>query len=463
MSGLNDPIIALSTAQGEAAIAIIRLSGFGVIEIADQVFYGKNLTKVGGHTLHYGKIKADDGRIIDECMVSIFRAPRSYTKEDAVEISCHGSTYIIKEIIGLFLSKGVRLAQPGEYTQRAYLNGQLDLTQAEAVADLISSTTASQHELAMNQMRGGFSRMIAELRAELIEFASLIELENDFGEEDVEFADRSKLKALVNKIRQVIIDLRDSFQYGNAIKEGVPIAIVGRPNVGKSTLLNALLNDDKAIVSDIAGTTRDVIEDTIQLNGILLRFLDTAGLRETTDEIESIGISRTREQIDKAKIILYLDEIEEDHRAIVDRYSALQITPDNQQIIILLNKSDTFHACHSYDIEEAVSTLTGRLPVMSFSAKNKTRLDELKQLIIRYIQQMNQRSDATITNLRHYQALQDTDQSLQQVLTGLDTGVSSDFIAMDIRHALHYLSEITGEITTDDLLESIFRNFCIGK
>ena len=463
MSSLHDPIIALSTAQGEAAIAVIRLSGTGVIEIVDKVFHGKNLSKVAGHTVHYGKIKTDADVIIDECMASVFRAPRSYTREDSIEISCHGSSYIVKEIIALFLGKGVRLAQPGEYTQRAYLNGQLDLTQAEAVADLISSTTASQHELAMNQMRGGFSKMIAGLRGELIEFASLIELENDFGEEDVEFADRSKLKGLVHKIRQVIIELRNSFQYGNAIKEGVPIAIVGRPNVGKSTLLNALLNDEKAIVSAIAGTTRDVIEDTIQIDGLLLRFLDTAGLRETEDEIESIGISRTKEQIEKAKIILYLDEIEEDHKAIVDRFLAFKIDPKEKQIIILLNKSDNFHACHSYDVEEAVSTLTGRLPVISFSAKEKTRLAELQKLIITSITQRNQRPNATITNMRHYQALQSTDDSLAQVMTGLETGISSDFIAMDIRHALHHLGEITGEITTDDLLESIFSNFCIGK
>jgi len=461
-SVLNDPIIALSTAEGEAAIAVIRLSGNGVIEICDAVFHGKNLTKVDGHTVHYGKLKSDD-KIIDECMASVYKAPRSYTREDSVEISCHGSRYIVKEIISLFLAKGVRLAEPGEYTMRAYLNGQLDLTQAEAVADLISSTTSSQHELAMHQMRGGFSKMIADLRGQLIEFASLIELENDFGEEDVEFADRSKLKTLIQQIRQIIKELIQSFQYGNAIKDGVAVAIVGRPNVGKSTLLNALLNEEKAIVSEIAGTTRDVIEDTLQIDGYLFRFIDTAGLRETSDKIESIGIDRAKEQLAKAKIILYIDEIEEDHHAIIKRFTELDIKRQTQDVIILLNKSDDFHGCHAYDVEEAVSTLTNRTPVIAFSAKEKTRMADLKTLLITAVQKLSTSSQTTVTNMRHFQALEQTDQSLTAVLHGLESKVSSDFIALDIRHALHHLGEITGEISTDDLLDSIFSNFCIGK
>ena len=463
MSYLNDPIIALSTAEGEAAIAVIRLSGKDVIDIVDSVFFGKNLKTVEGHTVHYGKIKGLDGVIIDECMAAVFRAPRSYTKEDAVELSCHGSKYIVQTILQLFLSQGVRLAEPGEYTMRAYLNGQLDLTQAEAVADLIASTTASQHELAMNQMRGGFSHMIQNLRGQLIEFASLIELENDFGEEDVEFADRTKLTSLVSQTRQMIQDLLHSFQYGNAIKEGVAVAIVGRPNVGKSTLLNALLNEDKAIVSDIAGTTRDVIEDTIQLEGVLFRFIDTAGLRETEDKIESIGIDRAKEQLSKAKIILYIDEIEEDHQAIITRFKKLTKARQDQDVIILLNKSDAFHGCHAYDVEEAVSTLTNRTPVIAFSAKEKTRLVDLKSLLITSVNKLSNSTQTTVTNMRHYQALEQTDRSLKAVLDGLEQNVSSDFVALDIRHALHHLGEITGEITTDDLLDSIFRNFCIGK
>lgn len=462
-SSLNDPIIALSTAEGEAAIAVIRLSGKGVIDICDSVFYGKNLTTVKGHTVHYGKIKSEDGKIIDECMATVFRAPRSYTKEDSIEISCHGSRFIIKEIISLFLSKGVRLAEPGEYTMRAYLNGQLDLTQAEAVADLISSTTASQHELAMHQMRGGFSKMIEDLRAQLIEFASLIELENDFGEEDVEFADRSKLKTLIQQIRQIIKELIQSFQYGNAIKDGVAVAIVGRPNVGKSTLLNTLLNEEKAIVSEIAGTTRDVIEDTIQIDGYLFRFIDTAGLRDTTDKIESIGIDRAKEQLAKAKIILYIDEIEEDHNAIISRFKELAINRQSQDVIILLNKSDVFHGCHAYDVEEAVSTLTNRTPVIAFSAKEKTRIKDLKNLLISSVKKLSNSTQTTVTNMRHFQALEQTDQSLAAVLNGLENRVSSDFVALDIRHGLHHLGEITGEISTDDLLDSIFSNFCIGK
>ncbi len=462
-SALSDPIIAQSTAPGEAAIAVIRLSGKGVIEIADAVFYGKNLTKVNGHTVHYGKIKSDDDVIIDECMTSIFRAPRSYTKQDSIEISCHGSTYIVQQIIQLFLTKGVRLAQPGEFTMRAYLNGQLDLAQAEAVSDLISSQTASQHELAMKQMRGGFSNMIAKLRKELIEFASLIELENDFGEEDVEFANREQLIKTVTTTKTFITELIQSFQYGNAVKEGIPVAIIGRPNVGKSTLLNQLLNEEKAIVSDIAGTTRDVIEDSIQIDGYLFRFIDTAGLRETDDTIESLGIERTKEQIEAAQIILYIDEIEEDHQEIINRYKELELYKNKKTVILLLNKTDTFHACHSYDVEEAVSTLLGRIPVISFSAKKGTRLHDIKKQLTDIVTKMRIGENSTVTNLRHFEALTQTNESLDNVITGLEQEISSDLVALDIRHALHHLGEITGEISTDDLLESIFSNFCIGK
>ena len=462
-SAINDPIIAQSTATGEAAIAVIRLSGKGVINIVDEVFFGKNLTKAKGHTVHYGKIKSDGGLIIDECMASVFHAPRSYTKQDSIEISCHGSPYIIQQIIELFLNKGVRLAQPGEFTMRAYLNGQLDLAQAEAVSDLISSQTASQHELAMKQMRGGFSKMISSLRKELIEFASLIELENDFGEEDVEFADRTQLINTVTHTRSFISELIQSFQYGNAVKEGIPVAIIGKPNVGKSTLLNQLLNEDKAIVSDIAGTTRDVIEDTIQIDGYLFRFIDTAGLRDTEDKIESMGIERTKEQIDNAQIIIYIDEIQEDHQTIIDSFKTLQLDRNQKSVLILLNKTDTFHACHQYDVEEAVSTLLGRLPVISFSAKDGTRMADIKKQLTSMVNRMQVNEHSTVTNLRHYEALSQTNTSLEKVIVGLQDGLSTDLIALDIRHALHHLGEITGEISTDDLLDSIFSSFCIGK
>ncbi len=462
-NNLTDTIVALSTPQGEGAIGVIRLSGPKAIQLVDTYFYGAKLEQADANTVHYGKLKDQDGNILDECLATIFKAPRSYTKEDVVEISCHGSQYIIQKIIELFLSVGARAANPGEFTLRAFLNGQLDLSQAEAVADLIASKSESQHKIAMDQMRGGVSVMIKGLRSQLIEFASLIELENDFGEEDVEFADRQGLKDLVQKILTVIIELQNSFKYGNAVKEGVPVAIIGAPNVGKSTLLNALLNEDRAIVSDIAGTTRDVIEDSMQIDGILFRFVDTAGLRETTDQIESIGIEKTKEQTAKAKIVLFVVEIEEDHENIIEAYKKIPLQP-GQQSIILLNKSDSFHTCHSYDVEEAVSTLTGRTPTLAISAKEKTNVEKIKKQLVKMVHSGKTNSGSTIlSNTRHYAALEQTKTSLEQVMTGLDGGTPSDLIAMDIRHALHYLGEISGEISTDDLLESIFSNFCIGK
>lgn len=462
-NNLTDTIVALSTPQGEGAIGVIRLSGSRAIELVDKYFYGANLENAHANTVHYGKLKDQKGNILDECLATIFKAPRSYTKENVVEISCHGSQYIIQKILELFLATGARAANPGEFTLRAFLNGQLDLSQAEAVADLIASKSESQHKLAMDQMRGGVSEMIKQLRSQLIEFASLIELENDFGEEDVEFADRNGLKLLVQKILTVIIELQNSFKYGNAVKEGVPVAIIGAPNVGKSTLLNALLNEDRAIVSDIAGTTRDVIEDSMQIDGILFRFVDTAGLRETTDHIESIGIKKTKEQTAKAKIILFVVEIEEDHENIIKAFNEIPLQ-ENQESIIILNKSDSFHTCHSYDVEEAVSTLTKRTPTFAISAKEKTHVDKVKNQLVAFVKSGKSNAGSTIlSNTRHFSALDQTKTSLEQVIVGLDSQVPSDLIAMDIRHALHYLGEISGEISTDDLLESIFSNFCIGK
>lgn len=459
----NDNIIAIATPSGSGAIGVIRLSGPDCISIVDNFFFGKNLTKVEGHTVHYGKLKDAEGYIIDECVATVFRAPRSYTKEDVVELSCHGSQYILNQVVKLFLGAGVRFAEPGEYTMRAFLHGQMDLVQAEAVADLIASETKAQHDIAMHQMRGGFSKSITILRDQLIHFASMLELENDFGEEDVEFADRTELIKLADTSRRHIRELIQSFDYGNAMKQGVPVAIVGRPNVGKSTLLNTLLQEDKAIISDIPGTTRDVIEDTLTIEGVLYRFIDTAGLRSTTDKIESIGIEKTYQKIDQAKVIIYMDEIEEDHVAIIDRYKNINLPTDTSKII-LLTKSDTFHACHTYDVEEAVSTLLDRTPTISISAHNGTGIDILKKSLTSIVQSMHtQNSDVVVTNLRHYSALNKILGSLDNVSEGIPAGVSSDFIAMDIRHALHYIGEISGEVSTDDLLDNIFGNFCIGK
>lgn len=461
-NGTHHPIVALATPQGSGAIAVIRLSGENTISIVDS-FFSNTLDDKVGNTVHYGKLYNEAKEIIDECLVTIFRAPRSYTKEESVEISCHGSSYIINEVIQLFLRNGVRNANPGEFTMRAFLNGQLDLTQAEAVADLIASDSKAAHDIAMHQLRGGFSIMIKSLREKLIKFASLIELENDFGEEDVEFANRDELISLVQKNLELIKELRDSFALGNAIKEGVAVAIIGQPNVGKSTLLNTLLQEEKAIVSPIAGTTRDVIEDAIQIEGILYRFIDTAGLRETADAIETIGIQRAHEQIAKAKIILFLVEITEDHTSIVNEYKKLNIDT-HQQSVILLNKSDDFHGCHAYDVEEAVSTQLGRMPVLAISAKEKKHIDKLKSILVRLVTQGSLSNNSlVVSNARHYDILTNTNESLQAVIEGLKNNVASDMVAIDIRHALHYLGEISGEISTDDLLDSIFRDFCIGK
>lgn len=460
---IQDDIIAISTPSGSGAIGIIRLSGPKCLKIVDKFFFGANLNKADGNTVHYGKLKNTEGAILDECLATIFKAPRSYTKEDVVELSCHGSPYILKSIMELFLSQGVRMAKAGEFTMRAFLNGQMDLVQAEAVADLIASETRSQHDIAIHQMRGGFSDTIKDLRDQLIHFASMLELENDFGEEDVEFADKTQLKTLADKALKQINLLIESFSYGNALKEGIPVTIIGRPNVGKSTLLNTLLQEDKAIISNIPGTTRDVIEDTINIDGTLFRFVDTAGIRETQDEIESIGISKTYQKIENAKIILYMDELSEDHKILVDRYKTINL-PDSAHKIILLTKADTFHACHQYDVEEAVSTQLNRTKTISISSHNGMGIQELKTSIVNYASNLkNSASDVVVTNLRHYEALKKIDASLTKVSEGIGSGISSDFVAMDIRHALHYIGEISGTVSTDDLLENIFGNFCIGK
>lgn len=454
MSAAQDTIVALATAQGISAIAVLRLSGDEAIAITRKVFQGKNLLEEKSHTLHFGLIK-DGERTIDEVIVSIFREPHSFTKENAVEISCHGSPVVVKEIIKVLLKQGARLAGPGEFTRRAFLHGRFDLAQAEAVADLITAETDNARQAALNQMRGGFSNEIKHLREELIHFASLIELELDFGEEDVEFAKRDDLKKLILKIQSYLHSLIDSFDQGNVIKNGIPTVIAGKPNAGKSTLLNVLLNEEKAIVSEIPGTTRDVIEDEMVLGGINFRFIDTAGLRETQDVIEKIGVGRTREQMKKASLILYLFDLsntadEEMTKEVAD-LDALGIP-----YLKIGNKMD-----------QASSKQLEKLSQQAFvliSASHKTNIQQLKDTILSRFHVANvKQGDVLVTNLRHYQNLLQTHEALERVLQGMGNGVTGDFLAMDIRQSLHYLGEITGEITTDDLLANIFSKFCIGK
>ncbi len=452
----EDTIIALATPQGVGAIAVIRLSGKNAIKITNSAFRGKDLEKQASHTIHFGTIR-DGDRIIDEVLVSIFIAPTSFTKENVVEISTHGSSYIVNQIIKLFVNKGIRPAKPGEFTQRAFLNGQFDLAQAEAVADLIHSDSETSHQAALNQMRGGFSSEIQKLRNELIHFASMIELELDFGEEDVEFASRDDLRVLVDQLLRVVEQLVGSFDLGNVIKNGVPTVIAGKPNAGKSTLLNALLNEEKAIVSEIAGTTRDFIEDEINIGGVIFRFIDTAGLRETTDIIESMGVSRTHEKMKSASLILYLfdltdtdlEEINQD----VQKLEAIGVP-----FVKVGNKIDKGNPL-------LINELKSKHPDTIFiSAGQKENLETLKDRVLESVNRDKFRTGNTIvTNIRHYDSLVKTRASLLDVMNGLDSQTSNDFLAMDIRRSLHFLGEITGEITTDDLLENIFRKFCIGK
>jgi tRNA modification GTPase len=454
MTHPGETIVALATAQGVSAIAVIRLSGDDSINIVAGIFKGKDLTKVPTHTVHYGTL-IDGESTIDEVMITVFREPRSFTKENGVEISCHGSPVIVKEIIKTLLKRGARLALPGEFTKRAFLNGRFDLPQAEAVADLIMAETENAKQAAMNQMRGGFSNEIKALREELISFASLVELELDFGEEDVEFAKRDDLKNLVRKILTVVDKLIESFDRGNVIKNGIPVVIVGKPNAGKSTLLNTLLNEEKAIVSEIPGTTRDFIEDEVVWNGVAYRFVDTAGLRETQDVIEKMGVQRTREQMKKASLIVYLFDLQHSTLEEVKNESA-ELQKLGIPFLLVGNKMD--EAFTPNDWQREVGN------VITISALRKTNIDLLKDKISARFEVTNvKQGDVLITNIRHYQQLVQTRQALDRVLGAIDKGVTGDFIAMDIRQALHYLGEISGQITSEDLLANIFGKFCIGK
>lgn len=451
----QDTIVALATSPGvNGAIAVIRLSGPEAVAITDSVFKGKDLSKQASHTIHFGTIR-DGDQVIDEVLVSLFIAPHSYTKENVVEISTHNSKYIIERILTLLMKKGARAAKAGEFTLRAFLNGGLDLSQAEAVADLIASNSAASHQIAMQQMRGGFSNQLKQLREDLVHFASLIELELDFAEEDVEFANRDQLRILIEKIYQVIGRLIQSFEQGNVLKNGVPVVIAGKPNVGKSTLLNALLNEERAIVSDIAGTTRDTIEDEINIHGVTFRFIDTAGIRQTEDVIEAKGVERTMEKMKQARLIIYLFDPTQDHIAAVQQ-QIKEVEVLNIPFVTIINKSDLL----SEDQRAEYAVLN---PIY-ISAKQQQGIEELKDELLNQVNLSQINTDDTIvTNIRHLEALQHTREALEKVLFGIDNPITSDFLAMDIRQALHHLGEITGTVTTDDLLENIFSKFCIGK
>ncbi len=455
----NDTIVALATPSGSGAIAVIRLSGKEAIAIADKHFSSvtknKRLTEQNTHTIHLGHI-VEDNRAIDEVLVSVFKNPNSYTGEDVVEISCHGSSYIQQEIIQLFLRNGCRMASAGEFTLRAFLNGKLDLSQAEAVADLISSDNEASHQIAMQQMRGGFSSEIARLREELLNFASLIELELDFAEEDVEFADRTEFKNLIERILFVLKRLIDSFAVGNVIKNGIPVAIVGEPNVGKSTLLNALLNEDRAIVSEIAGTTRDTIEDEISIGGIGFRFIDTAGIRETKDVVESIGIKKTFEKIEQSQVTIYLFDAEKnsnDLEAVRIEIEKIRNRYPQKPLLVIANKIDTLSETQLAEINTTIAD------VLLLSAKTGFGVEQLTNSLLNLINTGALRNNGTIvTNTRHYDALLKAFEEIQKVQHGLETGLSGDLLAIDIRQALCHFGEITGEITNDDLLANIFAN-----
>jgi tRNA modification GTPase len=458
-------ICAIATSPGMGAIATIRLSGEKALEIADSVFQSpksdKKLADQKPNTLHFGSI-TDGNELIDEVVVSIFRTPHSFTGEDVVEITCHGSVYIQQRILQLLITKGARMALPGEFTQRAFLNGKMDLSQAEAVADLIASTNRAAQKVAINQMRGGFSSELTNLRGQLLHFIAMIELELDFSEEDVEFADREQLKKLVSKIEAILRKLKDSFQLGNVIKNGIPVAIIGDTNVGKSTLLNALLNEEKAIVSDIHGTTRDVIEDVVNIHGTAFRFFDTAGIRETTDEIETLGIERSYSKLDQATVVILVVDTQNDYEVISNRINKIRERLTGQHLIIAANKMDRGLSDTISGLKEMPLRTNEKLAFIA--AKQKTNLDLLISEMQHAISIDSISEDAVIvTNVRHFEALTRAHESIERVQLGLENLISGDFLAQDIRECLHYLGEITGEISNDEILGHIFKNFCIGK
>ena len=459
----TDTIVAQATANGPAAIALIRLSGPNALSILERHFFSSQVKKIEVNLLkpkqlHFGTF-VKGGKVLDEVLVAIFRAPKSYTGEDLVEISCHASPYIRQHILQLCLASGARMAEPGEFTMRAFLNGRMDLSQAEAVADLINSQSGASHQLAMQQMRGGYSNKIAALRGDLIHFASLIELELDFSEEDVEFADRTALLALINRIQMVIKDLLKSFELGNVIKNGIPVAIVGKPNAGKSTLLNAFLNEERAIVSEIPGTTRDTIEDQMSIDGINFRFIDTAGIRQTEDIIEKIGVDRAFLTMRQAAVVMYLfDPLVLNPEELATELTDIRQNIKSAILLVIANKMDTDERLLLKEKYSQISQLH------FISAKSKIGLDELKLELVNYFEkQLISAGDVVVTNARHATALQHASEALTKVESGLNTGIPGDLLALDIRFALEQLGHITGQVTSEDLLTNIFTRFCIGK
>jgi tRNA modification GTPase len=456
MQNETTTIAAIATAPGMGAIAVIRLSGSKAISIADKVFssvQGKVLSKQKSHTIHLGHI-VQGSRTIDEALVSLFKGPNSYTGEDVVEFSCHGSTYIQQQLIQLLVDQGAQLAEPGEFTLRAFINGKMDLTQAEAVADLIASEGEAAHRVAIQQLRGGISNQLKQLREQLVNFASLVELELDFSEEDVDFADRDALDKLLHQAQDTIKSLIDSFNLGNAMKQGVPVAIAGKPNAGKSSLLNALAKDEKAIVSEIAGTTRDSIEDTVTLDGIQFRFIDTAGLRETEDTIEAIGVEKARTKISDAQILLYVvDPSSMTIPEVNTEVKALQ----HQNPLVLINKSDLYDVDKLHNQTQKIENLDSLL----ISAETGLGLDKLCKHLIQLVMHTNY--DTIVSSSRHHNELQQTLTAILAVREGLAKGLTGDLLAVDLRTALHHLGMLTGSISSDELLGNIFANFCIGK
>ncbi len=469
LAGSTDTICALATPPGLSAIAVIRVSGKESFQVCEQIFEPVNkkikLSKTDTHTIHLGMIKNND-EILDEVLVSIFREPHSYTGENAVEISCHGSEYIQQKIIELLIGKGLRLAKPGEFTLRAFLNGKFDLSQAEAVADLIASHSRTSHDLAINQMRGTFSDKIKDLRKQLMDFASLIELELDFSEEDVEFANREEFFKLLRTLSSEVGLLINSFSIGNVLKKGIPVAIIGQPNVGKSTLLNAILNEERAIVSEIPGTTRDTVEDILVINGISFRFIDTAGLRESGDEIESIGIERTYQKIDQAKIILYVFDVSitgysETGKALDEFNEHIRQLPEDiskdKKFILIANKTDLL-----FEAPEGFKSMV-EMECLFVSAKRKENINLILDTLSGYVENEKISDNTIVSNTRHYEALLKTSQSLENIKNGFEQKIPFDLIAIDVRQAIYHLGEITGEITNNEILENIFSKFCIGK